>query len=129
MAKLFSILFSSIILLQSFNISIEDFSKLSILMEHADLHQEIYGDTFFDFISEHYGFGNIQHGGNHDEHDELPFKHNHQTCHHAPVTFTINITNIDLKSGIFIETPFNYFYKESHSLFEKPSVFQPPKSA
>ena len=29
----------------------------------------------------------------------------------------------------FIEIPFNFFYKESFTSFEKPSIFQPPKHA
>lgn len=127
MAKLFSILFSTLILLQSFNVNPEDFSKISVLMEHASFHQENYGDSFLDFISEHYGSANIEHGAEHEEHDELPFKHEHQTCHHSTTTFTLIGIDFEIKNQIHVEASTNFFYKESHSFFEKPSVFQPPR--
>ncbi|WP_412986954.1 hypothetical protein [Pontimicrobium sp. IMCC45349] len=115
--------------MQSLNISLEDFSKISILIEHADFHQEKYGDTFLDFISEHYGSANFDHGTEHEEHEELPFKHDHQTCHHNSPTFTITTLTFEIKQQKLIESSSNFFYKEPHSLFEKPSVFQPPKQA
>lgn len=129
MTKAFSIVFSTLILLQSFNISIEDFSKLSVLLEHAAFHQENYGDSFFEFMSEHYGSDNFEHNTEHDEHQELPFKHDSQTCHHSPTTFMLHSYTVELKQYIYVEGSKNFFYKEPHSLFEKTSVFQPPKQA
>lgn len=129
MAKLFSIFFSALILMQSFNISLDDFSKISILLEHANYHQEHYGDTFLDFISEHYGSAYFEHGSEHEEHNELPFKQDHQTCQHNTSTFTITWLSFEVKQDKPIESATNFIYKESHSLFEKPSVFQPPKNA
>ncbi|MGA1226809.1 MAG: hypothetical protein ACO3VF_06130 [Tamlana sp.] len=41
--------------MQSFNLNIEDISKLNALIEHASYHKEMYGDNFFQFLSEHYG--------------------------------------------------------------------------
>lgn len=55
MMKFFSIILSSLILVQSLNISLEDISKLNVLLEHAKYHQENYGDSFVEFLSEHYG--------------------------------------------------------------------------
>ncbi len=129
MTKLLSIVFANLILFQSFNISLEDFSKLDVLMEHAAYHQETYGDSFLEFISEHYGSDNFEHGMEHDEHEELPFKHEHQTCHQPPTAFAVLDFNLDIKQQIYVNKSANFFYKESHSLFEKPSVFQPPKQA
>ncbi len=129
MNKIVAIIYSSLILVQSFNISFEDFSKLSVLLEHADFHQEAYGDSFLDFLVEHYGENNSVHNETHEEHDNLPFKHNHQTCVHPNISFTLQTLTSDTEQQHFIETPFNFFYKESTTLFEKPSVFQPPKLA
>ena len=70
MIKLLSVIFANLILFQSLNISLEDFSKLEVLLEHASYHQEMYGDSFFEFISEHYGSANFEHGQEHEEHEE-----------------------------------------------------------
>jgi len=129
MTKLVAILFSSLILFQSFNFGSEDISKLSVLFEHAEYHQEAYGDSFFEFLSEHYGNSPLVHGEDHDEHNDLPFKHNHQTCVHSNVNFTFQTLIFNLEHQQYLEIPINFFYKESTSLFEKPSVFQPPKLA
>lgn len=128
MTKIVAITFSFLILAQSINFSFEDFSKLSLLFEHAEYHQENYGDTFVDFISEHYGNAKFQHENDHEGHEDLPFK-NHQTCSHTNISFTVPVLNFTLEYQPFVEIPFNFFYKESSSLFEKPSVFQPPKFA
>ncbi|MFL0353404.1 hypothetical protein [Xanthomarina sp. GH4-25] len=129
MNKLIAISYSFLILFQSFNLSFEDFSKLSTLLEHAQYHQENYGDSFVDFISEHYGDAKFQHENNHEEHEDLPFKHHHQTCVHANAAFTLPTSNFTLEYQPFIAIPCNFFYKESISLFEKSSIFQPPKFA
>jgi hypothetical protein len=114
--------------MQGFNFSFEDVSKLNALIEHAKYHQETYGDSFLEFLAEHYGDAKFQHENEHDGHEELPFKH-HQTCSHNSVTFTVPTLNFTLEYQPFVEIPFNFFYKESTSLFEKPSVFQPPRLA
>jgi len=129
MTKVFSIIFANLILFQSFNIGFDDFSKLNTLLEHATFHKENYGDSFFEFISEHYGEEFKNHSNEHKEHEDLPFKHNQQTCQHAPTIFILHSTEIELKECIYVDVPKNFFYKESYSLFEKPSVFQPPKQA
>jgi hypothetical protein len=129
MTKLFAILFSILILVQSSNIGFEDISKLNVLLEHAQYHQETYGDSFFEFLTEHYGEDMLQHQNDHEEHEELPFKHK-QDCTHIVFDFTANAQFcLHNTNPILIRIPLNFFYKESSSLFEKPSVFQPPKLA
>ena len=129
MTKLFSIIFANLILFQSFNIGFDDISKLNTLLEHASFHQEQYGDSFFEFLAEHYGESTIQHGNEHQEHEDLPFKHE-QDCTHIAFDFTANqMFSFESNQQNFIQIPINFFYKESSSLFEKPSVFQPPKLA
>lgn len=129
MTKLFSIIFASLILFQSFNIGFDDISKLNTLLEHAYFHEEQYGDSFFEFLAGHYGDDFKSHSNEHKEHENLPFKHDHQTCQHTPSTFMINSITIELKEYVFVEASKTFFYKESYSLVEKHSVFQPPKLA
>ena len=127
MSKLFAIFFSTLIMIQSTNISFEDISKLNVLLEHAEYHHEMYGDNFFDFLTEHYGSDMQQHQTEHKQHQELPFKH-HQDCTHIVYDFTMGFKfNLDNDQQSCIEFPLNFFYKESSSSFEKRSVFQPPK--
>ena len=45
MSKLLAVTYSFLILIQSFNINLEDISKFSALLEHASFHKEMYGDT------------------------------------------------------------------------------------
>ena len=128
MQKLLSIVFSFLILIQSVNMSFEDISKISVLLEHAEYHHETYGDSFFEFLAEHYGEDMMSLADEHEEHEDLPFKHN-QSCVHTTMAFTLETLNFNLAYHPFREIPFNFFYKESTSSFEKSSVFQPPKFA
>ena len=127
MMKVFSFLLSSLILVQSFNISFEDVSKLNVLLEHARYHQESYGDSFFEFISDHYLEEDNHSNNQHKEHEDLPFKHKNQTLNTLNFTITFNtFLNVE-KSTTLKSSQTNFYYKESSSVFEKQSVFQPPK--
>lgn len=130
MSKLIVISYSFLILIQSFNINIEDISKFNALLEHAKYHQDMYGDSFIEFLSEHYGEQMASHENKHEEHQDLPFKDDHHLFSHINTSFALfeSIT-CSLYSLSFIEVTLNFFYKEPISLFENPSVFQPPKSA
>lgn len=127
MSKIVAFIYSFLILVQSFNINFEDISKLQALMEHAQYHQEVYGDTFFEFLSEHYGDKMAEHQDKHSEHQNLPFKDSHHMCSHLNTTFLNQTLIFEICSTDFVEIPFNFIYKDSSSNFEKPSVFQPPK--
>ena len=130
MSKIFVVIYSLLILIQSFNINIEGISKFNALLEHAKYHQEVYGDNFFEFISEHYGEKMASHQNKHNGHENLPFKDNHHMCSHihtsftmfAPITYTVY-------SQTITEIPIPFFYKQLFSSFENPAIFQPPKIA
>lgn len=128
MMKFIAILLSHLILIQSLNIDAESFSKINVLLKHAQFHQEKYGDSFADFISEHY-WDNENKTPKHKEHKDLPFKHDTHNCAHHITDFNFSNIVFEVKNSIVLETKTNYSYKESHSLFEKPTVFQPPKYA
>lgn len=53
MNKILALTYSFLILIQSFNINLDDISKINALIDHAQFHKEMYGDSFFDFLSEH----------------------------------------------------------------------------
>jgi hypothetical protein len=130
MSKLIVILYSFLILVQSFSINIEDISKFNALLDHASYHKEMYGDNFFEFLSEHYGEQMASHENKHKGHENLPFKDKHHTFTHINTAFTlISKTTYSFIHQSFMRVSINFFYKEPFSLFEKPSVFQPPKLA
>ena len=130
MSKLIAVTYSFLILIQGFNINIEDLSKFNALLEHAQYHKVVYGDNFIEFLSEHYGNNMDSHKNKHGEHKDLPFKdHHHMLCHiHIAFILTPHLI-YTVNHQDFIEKPTNFFYKEPFSSFEKPAVFQPPKIA
>ena len=129
MSKVVAITYSFLILIQSFNIGLEDLSKFSVLLEHANYHKEMYGDSFFEFLAEHYGDKEDSHANDHEEHKDLPFKDAQHLCSHINTPFINASIVFEFKQQHSIKVPFNFFYTESHTNFEKPSVFQPPKHA
>jgi hypothetical protein len=127
--KFTAILLSNLILIQSLNIDLESFPKIKVLLEHAQFHKEKYGDTFFDFLSEHYVEDQSQVNNNHKEHEKLPFKHDSQTCSHLNTHFTLNPIIFEIENHSVLEGVSYFIYKEPSSSFEKHAVFQPPKFA
>ena len=130
MSKLLAVTYGFLILFQSLNISFEDLGKLDTLFEHAQYHKQNFGDSFSQFWEEHYGNASIKHHHKDSgQHEKLPFKHDHQSCHHISTVFTNIPFRFDVKQVDFSRLPLNYFYQDGYSLFEKPSIFQPPKKA
>lgn len=130
MGKLFSILMSYMVLLQSFTIDLGDIAQFDELLEHASFHYQKYGDNFFVFVSKHYGELQNKHNKEHQEekkeHEQLPF--NHQSCSHYFMAFVLTTAHVPLlKLDPFMDTSPDFFYRESYSLFEKTDIFQPPK--
>lgn len=129
MSKLVAFTYSFLILIQSFNIGLDDLSKFSSLLDHAEYHKEMYGDSFFQFLAEHYGDAQDDHENDHEEHQDLPFKDSHQLCSHVSTPFISPTIAYEFGHHEFLLIPFNFFYSDSHTTFEKPSIFQPPKHA
>ena len=132
MIKFFSIVTSCLILIQSLNINFNDIVQLDELIEHSKFHSETYGDNFFLFITKHYGELKQEHSKEHQEekkkHEQLPF--NQQSCAHSSIDFVSIIYDIPLLKSLPITTnSSNFYYQEFYSLFEKTSVFEPPKLA
>lgn len=129
MSKLVVIIYSLLILAQSFHINIEDISKFNAFLKHCKYHKDVYGDTFLDFLSEHYGNQMMSHESKHSDHKDLPFKDDHILCHtNPPFIFSSQLISI-ANPPEFIENSDVFSYKDSFSSFEKPYVFQPPRVA
>ena len=102
------------------------------LIEHARFHKQEYGDTFFVFLSKHYGELKAEHSKNHQEeqkdHEQLPFQcQGHIVVANAFIPAQSDFFSNDLEILNAIEFNFHYFNFYS-SLYER-ELLQPPKQA
>ena len=132
MSKLFAISLSALMLIQSFNLGTDDIMQLDELMEHAQYHNQEYGDNFFVFLSKHYGEQKAEHSKNHQEeqkdHEQLPFQ-----CqgHVSTVIAFLPQQTPSYSDGIEIldTTEFNFHYFNFYSSLHEEELLQPPKQA
>ena len=131
MTKFLSIFISFLILFQSLNINLDEYTQIDEFIEHAFYHAEEYGDDLFVFISKHYGELKEDHNKNNDEekrdHEQLPF--NHQCSPNFISVFILEVAPLPVLGIDEINSQSNFLYKEINSFFEKSNVFQPPKIA
>lgn len=132
MIRLFSILMSGLILVQSFDIAISDITQLDEFLEHASFHSDKYGDNIFVFISKHYGEQKEQHNKDHQEekrdHEQLPFQH-HCACS-SIIAIVVVTSFLDLNSPKSLEfTLDNFKYQAPTSSPHTKGLLQPPQFA
>lgn len=130
--KLIAFILSSVIFIQSMNIHISDIVNLGELINHAQFHQEEYGDDLFEFFAKHYGELKAEHEKQnpyeHQEHEKLPFHCDHHTSNHIQLIFSF----VD---KALIPTPKFFVFRESTSfyvsIYKSPdlnTILQPPRS-
>ncbi|TMM58680.1 hypothetical protein FEE95_04420 [Maribacter algarum] len=132
MLKVTSIAVSLLILVQSFNVHIDDIVELDELIEHAQFHAEEHGDNFLVFISKHYGELKAEHSKKHqeekEEHEQLPFQHQYQTA--SLYAFVLNQAPANLVEIEFaLDQDTNFFYQASYHSLAQEGLFQPPRQA
>ena len=130
MNKIFSIALSFIILFQSFGISLGDFAQIDELIDHAQYHNQRYGDNVFVFISKHYGELKADHDKEHQEeqkdHEQLPF--HHQSHISSVIAVVLNSDKTELKRVEFSESnTHKYYYQAPSSSLHIEGLFQPPR--
>ena len=127
MFKLSSIFLSFMILIQSFHFDLEDFPGLVVLANHIAFHLEE-GEGFSEFISQHYGSHSNEHIDKHEEHEDLPFKHQHLGTQINLVFIIYNENYLfQLEEEVFSSTLF--LYKERLTKLFEINFFQPPRVA
>lgn len=134
MKKLFSILFSIIILIQSFGINLNDLSQIGEFIGHAQFHNEQYGDNVIVFISKHYGELKADHNRDHQEekedHERLPFNHSHCSHTSSITAFVLNMGKDDFKTFEFLEfKEHTFFYQAPSSSLHSEGILQPPRQS
>ncbi len=131
LVKIFSVILSYVFLFQSVGLKINDLVQLDEFIEHAQFHNEEYGDNIFVFISKHYGELKEDHHKEHQEekteHEQLPFQSNMYICSIAVLSL-VTPHKLDLRSPVFLNFKSdNFFYQESSSSFYSQGLFQPPR--
>ncbi|ASV32480.1 hypothetical protein CJ263_00055 [Maribacter cobaltidurans] len=130
MSKIFSILMSFVILLQSVGLHSDDLVQIDEFIEHAKFHSEQYGDNVLVFISKHYGELKAAHEREHQEekkdHEQLPFQHH---CHLSSiVAYTNNPLDSELETPIITEfKATHFFYQAPFSSSHTKGLLQPPR--
>jgi hypothetical protein len=133
MMKLLSFSIASLILIQSFNIHLDDILELDDLVAHAQFHATEYGDNFFVFLSKHYGELKADHSQKHQEerkdHERLPFQHQCQMASFS--AFVLNqevIEALETDYSLLHKAP-NFFYQSTYLSLEGDTPLQPPRCA
>lgn len=126
MRYLFSISLSILLLLQTVNLGATDLLRLNELIEHAQLHADNYGDSFFDFLNKHYGSLKKDHLPSHEGHDKLPF---HKGTIQVLVCFVLlDISKIpDILIPTFSHPEMSFFYSVCYTSPDNQKIFQPPQ--
>jgi hypothetical protein len=125
MGKFSAIFMSLTILFQSLGIEFSDIVKYPTLVKHVICHIE-QGDDLSDFMDLHYGSNIKPHQNKHNEHKELPFKHQH-TDTHLQLVFIVNTGNIEIKSSENSYQTNNFLYSKSFFNNYTNRFFQPPQ--
>lgn len=133
MTRVFSIMLSLLLLLQSAHITPTDLAGLDELMEHARYHQQQFGDNFLTFLSKHYGDQKEEHSLSHQEeqpqHEQLPFQ---QLAHMMGVNaFMLRQPVLELVLPLDPSgeaQPDFYYFRPGYSGFQS-GIFQPPRHA
>ncbi len=130
MSKFFSILFSTVILLQSFGMQADDLVQIDEFITHAQFHSDQYGDNVLVFISKHYGELKAAHDQEHQEeredHEKLPFQNQSHTL--SVTDFTLNSVVPELNALDLPEfRTFNFQYTAPLSSLHLEGILQPPR--
>lgn len=130
MSKIFSIVLSSVILLQSLGIHYDDIVQMDNLIQHAEFHNDRYGDNIIVFLSKHYGELKADHQREHQEekedHEKLPFNdHSHITSVTAFVldAFSTELNQLELSDY----HPPVFHYQAPSSSVHSEGILQPPR--
>lgn len=126
MKRITAILLAGLFLSQTFSYAFEEILKLDEFIEHAQMHSKEYGDSFFTFISKHYGEQKREHSNDHQEHENLPL--NHHSTFHLLVMF-IDSREVDVINSLGQKSTVtkNTHYLEYMPELLSTDIFQPPK--
>ncbi|MCY2686636.1 hypothetical protein [Salinimicrobium sp. TH3] len=123
-----SISLSVLLLFQSFNFGAADLLCFDELVAHARVHFEDYGDSFFVFLTKHYGSQKEDHSASHEGHENLPFRPDHSQT-------TVNLfvpeyfESPQPKNPLVSQQQVIYFHNNNYTSLNTTNIFQPPRHA
>lgn len=128
--KSISFILAFVVLFQSFNFEITDINKLSNFINDINCHVQD-GESFADFIADHYKNDSESHEHKgvqheHDDHGELPFKHQHMDSH-VQLVFVFFSNEFNSNYEELNDSVDNFNYTEPTSDLFLNSLFQPPR--
>ena len=119
-----SIFLTFLFLLQGFGLTMDlccELPKISNLLDHYEEHNEVFGDSFMEFLEEDYfTFDGSQ------EHEELPFQGSHHCCSHSLVFQSLQIDFVISPEIAELKRQYSFYNSELFSEF-LDSPFQPPQ--
>jgi hypothetical protein len=128
--KISAFFLSLLFLLQGTYWNMDDISRIGVLMEHAQFHADAYGDSFFVFLSKHYGELQEDHNEMHDEeksqHERLPFQG--KCCVLVVADLPILAVNHSLpNTSVNCNASRNFHYQDNYASLSCFEIFQPPR--
>ena len=121
---------SAVILFQSIGLGWNDIAQIDEFIEHAQFHNEQYGDSLFVFISKHYGELKAEHNQEHEEeereHKKLPFQQQVPTASLIALLLNSNDKEIT-KAELFEIKERNFYYLMPSTSLHSEELFQPPQ--
>lgn len=127
MSRLLILLLSIIILSESTGFNPLDIAKTGFLIEHAQYHFDKHGDSFWEFMSSHYGLNKEKHKDENNEHQRLPF----QQTSICSCVMHIEEKKLEIASILIppaMECNKFFFYKNLYASIATNDIFQPPKT-
>lgn len=124
--KSFAIYFLiSVIGFQPVSIGVVNLLNLSDLVEHYQLHQNEYHNSFTEFIELHYGSQKESHADQHKDHENLPFQ---ESQYNTSNFYFESSESINLGSTKPIEKiHHNFNYKIDFTFLSETDILYPPK--
>lgn len=104
---------------------INDVYKFPTLVKHVVCHYED-GDNLADFMDLHYGNNIKTHDNKHNEHKDLPFKHQHSD-NHLQLVYVVNFNNFNMIASENRYESKNFHYTKIFSNSYTNRLFQPPQ--
>lgn len=107
-------------------------SQLDELIEHAQYHNQEYGDNLFVFIAKHYGELKTAHEEEHqhekEDHEQLPFK-NSKCSHIVSINSFLLTPQVEgIKAMVFSTIKkHTFFYQPPSSSLHIQGLLQPPR--
>lgn len=128
--KLASFFLALLLLFQGTYWNMDDISRMGVLIEHAKLHSDAYGDNFWVFLSKHYGELQKEHDSNdhtgQSQHEDLPFQSN--SCVLILANLTCLSANYTLTNTLANNTaPQNFHYQDNYASLDCFDIFEPPR--